>query len=76
MKTRHGSLLAAALMIALAACSSASATSPPSSQAATTSREPSLTSQPQDMMGIEDFAPLDPGTYFITPTSTPPPPFA
>jgi hypothetical protein len=70
MNTRHGSLLGAALLIALAACSSDPATSP-SNAAPTTSSEPSATPKGQDVMELEDFAPLDPGTYFIDPDLDP-----
>ena len=71
MNTRHGSLLGAALLIALAACSSTPETSPPSSPAATTSSEPNQTPTVQDVMGLPEFAPLDPGAYFIDPDLDP-----
>ncbi len=76
MNTRHGSVLeaavlGAALLIALAACSSAPATSPPSSVATTTASGPSPTPAIRDVMVLEEFAPLDPGTYFIDPDLDP-----
>ena len=80
MNTRHGSLLVTALLIMLAACSSGSGTttqrasaptsSPPSSPA-TKSTEPSSTPTPRDVMELAEFAPLDPGTYFIDPDLDP-----
>jgi hypothetical protein len=70
MDTRRGSLLGVALLIALAACSSGPATSPRSSPA-TTSSEPSPTPTVQDVMELEEFAPLDPATYFIDPDLDP-----
>jgi hypothetical protein len=71
MNTRYGSLLGAALLIALAACTSEPATSPPSSAAETTSDEPSATPKRQDVMELEEFAPLDPGLYSIDPDLDP-----
>jgi hypothetical protein len=71
MNARHGSLVGAALLISLAACSSAPATSSSSSPAATTSSEPSPTPEFQDVIALPDFAPLDPGGYFIDPDRDP-----
>ena len=71
MNTRYGSLLGAALLIALVACTSDPATSPPSSAAEMTSDEPSAMPKRQDVMELEEFAPLDPGPYFIDPDLDP-----
>jgi hypothetical protein len=81
MNTRHRLLLGLALAVALTACSSGSGTtapktsapptSVPSSPVATKSSEPSPAPTVQDVMEIEDFAPLDPGTYFIDPDGDP-----
>jgi hypothetical protein len=72
MKTRHGCSLALVIMFALGACTSGSeaagSSSPISSDADTTS--PSETDpgpEVQDIMSLEPFAPLEPGTYFIDP---------
>jgi hypothetical protein len=64
-------IVATGAMVALAACSSAPATSPPSSVATTTASGPSPTPTIQDVMALEEFAPLDPGTYFIDPDLDP-----
>ncbi|HXJ62660.1 MAG TPA: hypothetical protein VNN79_02800, partial [Actinomycetota bacterium] len=81
MNTRHGLLLGVSLLVALAGCSSGPQTTPPktsapptsvpSSPAATKSDEPSPTPTIQDVMELENFAPLDPGTYFIDPDGDP-----
>ncbi len=79
MKTRHGQSLALVIMLALGACASGSeavdapASSPPSSSDAgtTTPSEPSPTPTVQDIMELEPFAPLEPGTYFIDPDLDP-----
>jgi hypothetical protein len=86
MCTRRRLLLGLALLVALAGCSSGSdTTSPrtsapsksapstkvPSSPAATESNEPSAAPAAHDVMELPDFAPLDPGTYFIDPDLDP-----
>jgi hypothetical protein len=81
MNTRHRRLLGLSLLVALAACSSGSGTttprtsapprSVPSSPAATASNEPSPAPTVQDVMELPEFAPLDPGTYFIDPDLDP-----
>jgi hypothetical protein len=73
MKTRLGRSLALVIMLALGACTSGSETAdapassaPTSSDADTTSpSEPSPTPTIQNIMDIEPFAPLEPGTYSI-----------
>ena len=79
MKTRLGRSLALVIMIALGACTSGSEAveapgsfAPTSSDADTTS--PSETDpgpELQDIMSLEPFAPLEPGTYFIDPDLDP-----
>ena len=71
MSTRHGSLLASTMLVALAACSSGAGASTPSSPAQTISSEPSTNPSAQDIMELPEFAPLDPGTYFIDPDLDP-----
>ena len=79
MKTRHGRSLALVTMLALGACTSGSeavdaagSSAPISSDADTTA--PSETDpgpEVQDIMELEPFAPLEPGTYFIDPDLDP-----
>jgi hypothetical protein len=79
MKTRLGRSLALVIMLALGACTSGSeavkapgSSAPTSSDADTTS--PSETDpgpEVQDIMSLEPFAPLEPGTYFIDPDLDP-----
>ena len=74
-------IVATMAMLALAGCSSgaetttprstASPTALPSRPAAAKSSEPSPTPTIQDVMKLEEFAPLDPGTYFIDPDRDP-----
>jgi hypothetical protein len=65
MRDHHGGLLAVAVMIALAGC----APSPDSTD--TAASPPIATSEPtasptiQNILDLPDFAPLEPGTYFI-----------
>jgi hypothetical protein len=81
MNTRHKLVrLGSILLVALAGCSSGSGTTSPktpappisvaASPAATKSSEPSPAA-PQDIRKLEDFAPLDPGIYFIDPDADP-----
>ena len=75
MGSHHRLLWGVALLVtlALAGCSSDAGTttprtsgtsaSAPSTPEATGSSEPSPAQTPQDIMGIEEFAPIDPGTY-------------
>jgi len=79
MKTRHGRSLALVVMLALGACTSGSeAADAPASLAPTPSdADTTATSETdpgpavQDVMELEDFAPLEPGTYFIDPDLDP-----
>jgi hypothetical protein len=70
MKTHHGGLLAVALMVGLAGCARApegtdTSTSP------TPPSEPTASPTIQDIMQLPNFAPLEPGTYFIDPDIDP-----
>ena len=81
MNTRHRSLLMAALLVTLAACSSGSGTTTLRGRRLRRLRalEPGgddveraeSDSAAQDVMGLAEFAPLDPGTYFIDPDLDP-----
>ena len=79
MKTRHGRSLALVVMLALGACTSGSeAADAPASPAQTPSdantTAPSETDPGpavQDIMELEPFAPLEPGTYSIDPDLDP-----
>jgi hypothetical protein len=62
-------LLGLALLVALGACTSGSAT--PSDADTTATSEPSPTPTIHDITELEDFAPLEPGTYFIDPDLDP-----
>jgi hypothetical protein len=68
---RYGRLLGLGLVVILTGCGSGDAANP---TAAKTTNEPTSTAAPRDITGIPDFAPLEPGTYFIDPdddSSTP-----
>jgi hypothetical protein len=70
MNTRHGLQLGLALLMALAGCARApegtdTTTSP------TAPSEPTASPTIQDIMELEPFAPLEPGTYFIDPDADP-----
>jgi hypothetical protein len=79
MKTRQGRSLALVIMLALGACTSgaaavdAPASSAPSSSAAGTTAPSGTAPGPevQDIMELEGFAPLEPGTYSIDPDLDP-----
>jgi hypothetical protein len=70
MNTRHGRFLALGIVLALGSCSSSpsAADAPASSEAPS---EPSSAPAIQDIMELEDFAPLEPGTYSIDPDLDP-----
>ena len=70
MYSLHRCLLVVALTAALGACGSDDATKP---TGATKANEPTPTPSPtiQDIMELEPFAPLEPGTYFIDPDLDP-----
>jgi len=81
MDAGRGMLVGLTLLVALAGCSSSPETTTPKTWTPRTSVpatpvvagsiEPSHTATPQDVMKIEDFAPLPPGTYFIDPDRDP-----
>ena len=80
MNTRHRLLLGLAVLVALAGCSSGSGTTSPRRRPTDVgalepggdgSSEPSPTPTAQDVMALPDFAPLEPGTYFIDPDGDP-----
>ena len=71
MKPRHGSTLALAVMLALGACTSGPEAAEPTVPSPTAPSEPSPTPTIQDIMELEPFVPLEPGTYFIDPDGDP-----
>jgi hypothetical protein len=70
MKTHHSGLLAVAVMVAVAGCA-------PSPDSTNTASRPTAPSEPtasptiQNILDVPDFAPLEPGTYFIDPDADP-----
>ena len=81
MNTRHRLLLGLALLVALAGCSSGAGTDSTENVGSidvgalepggAASSEPSPTPTAQDVMEFPEFAPLDPGPYFIDPDLDP-----
>jgi hypothetical protein len=75
MRNHGGRVLAFALVVALAVALAGCAPTPGSTDTAasppTASRDPSPTPTIQDVMELPDFAPLEPGTYFIDPDHDP-----
>ncbi len=71
MNIRHGLQLRLALLLALAGCAPATGTNAPRTSAPQAPSEPSPTPTIQDIMELEPFAPLEPGTYFIDPDLDP-----
>jgi hypothetical protein len=67
MKTHYGGLLTVALVVALAGCACTPGTTDTAASPPTAISEPSPTPGIQDIMELPDFAPLEPGTYFIDP---------
>lgn len=67
---RHARSLALAIVLVLGACEPGQEAADPAIPTATAS-EPSATPPVQDIMELEKFAPLEPGTYFIDPDSDP-----
>jgi len=70
MRTHHGRALALAVLLVLGACGPGQEAADPTGPT-TTASEPSATPTIQDVMELEKFAPLEPGTYFIDPDSDP-----
>ena len=71
MNIRHRLQLGLALLVALAGCAPGTGTSAPRTSAPPAPSEPSPTPTVQDIMELEPFAPLEPGTYFIDPDLDP-----
>jgi hypothetical protein len=71
MNIRHRLQLVVALLIALAGCASGKEPTAPRTPAAPAPSAPSPTPTATDVMELEPFAPLDPGTYFIDPDLDP-----
>ena len=71
MKIRHRPKLGLALLVALAGCAPDTGTTAPRTSAPPAPSEPSPTPAIQDIMELEWFAPLEPGTYFIDPDLDP-----
>jgi hypothetical protein len=71
MKIHHGPQLGLALLIALAGCARAPEGTDTTTSSPTVPGAPSPTPTVQDILELEDFAPLEPGTYFIDPDADP-----
>ena len=71
MRTHYGHLLGAGLALTLAACGLGPGTTAPTTSSPTATSEPSPTPTVQDILELGDFAPLEPGTYFIDPDADP-----
>jgi hypothetical protein len=69
MTTRQGLLVGLALVVVLAGCGSGVEGRPANTSPA--ANDPSPTPTIQDVMEVGDFAPLEPGTYFIDPDQDP-----
>lgn len=71
MKARHGRSLGLAVLLALGACAQGPEATDATVPSPAVSSEPSPTPAVQDVMELPDFAPLEPGTYFIDPDRDP-----
>lgn len=71
MNIRHRLQLGLALLVALAGCAPGTGSSAPRTSAPRAPSEPSPTPAVQNIMELEPFAPLEPGTYFIDPDGDP-----
>jgi len=71
MKIHHGPQLGLALLIALAGCAPAPESADTTATSPTAPSEPTASPTIQDIMELEPFAPLEPGTYFIDPDLDP-----
>jgi len=71
MNIRHRPQLGLALLVALAGCAPGTGSSAPRTSSPPTPSEPSPTLTVQDVMALEPFAPLEPGTYSIDPDGDP-----
>jgi hypothetical protein len=71
MTGSHGRSLVLAVLMALGACTPGPEAAEPTIPSPTAPSEPSPTPTVQDIMELEPFAPLEPGTYFIDPDLDP-----
>ena len=71
MKNRHGRSLALAALLALGACAQDPEAADPPAPSPTAPSDPSPTPTLRDINELGDFAPLEPGTYFIDPDDDP-----
>ncbi len=71
MKHRHGRSLALAVLLAVGACSSGPPATDPSVPPSTAPSDATPTPTAQDVMELQQFAPLEPGTYYIDPDADP-----
>ena len=71
MRTHHGRSLVLAALLALGACAPGPEAADPTIPSPTAPGDPSPTPMVQDIMELEPFAPLEPGTYFIDPDLDP-----
>jgi hypothetical protein len=71
MNIHHGPQLGLALLIALAGCAPAPEGADTTATSPTAPSEPTASHTIQDIMELEPFAPLEPGTYFIDPDLDP-----
>jgi hypothetical protein len=71
MRTHHGRSLVVAALLTLGACAPGPEAADPTIPSPTAPGEPSPTPTIHDIMELEPFAPLEPGTYFIDPDLDP-----
>lgn len=71
MTGRHGRSLVLAALMALGACAPGPEAAAPTVPSPTTPIGPSPSPAIQDIMELDPFAPLEPGTYFIDPDLDP-----
>jgi hypothetical protein len=71
MNIRHGPQLGLALLMALAGCARAPGRTDTTTTSPTAPSEPTASPTIQNIMDLPDFAPLEPGTYFIDPDADP-----
>jgi hypothetical protein len=71
MKVRHGRSLAFAVLLALGACEPGPEAADPTIPIPMAPSDPRPTPTIQDIIELEPFAPLEPGTYFIDPDLDP-----
>ena len=71
MNIRHGPQLGLALLVALAGCARAPEGTDTTTMSPTAPSEPTASPTIQNVMDLPNFAPLEPGTYFIHPDLDP-----